>query len=97
MSSDSVKVCDLELEKLGELAKCWDDIASVLGEYVAILNSVQTETIKAGHVQDAIERLHMYASDCLKYANGLGGQAAGTGNALASKAESVDLNLFNEV
>lgn len=97
MSSDSVKVCDLELEKLGDLAKCWDDIEAILGEYVMILNTVQTETVKAGHIHDAIERLHLYASDCQKYAKGLGSQAASTGNSLARKAEAVDLNLYNGV
>ena len=40
MSSDSVKVCDLELEKLAELAECWDEIDSILNQYSNIMKKV---------------------------------------------------------
>lgn len=97
MSSDSVKVCDRELEKLGDLAKCWDDLNSVLGKYVQTLKSVSTDTIKEGHIHDAINNLRYYAEEIQKYANSLGASAAGSSSKLASVAEKVDLDLYNEV
>ena len=97
MSSESVKICDLELEKLGDVAKCWDDIELVLGEYVAILKTVATDTVKAGHIHDALDRLYWNASDLDKHAQGLGAQVAGHARKLASKAEEIDLELYNEV
>ncbi len=97
MSSDSVKVCDRELEKLGDLAKCWDDVSSILDKYVQTLKSVSSETIKEGHIHDAIDNLRFYAQEIQKYANGLGASAAGSASKLASVAEKVDLNLYNEV
>ena len=96
MSSDSVKVCDLELENLADVAKCWDDLNSVLGKYNQILESVAKETIKDGHIHEAMENLHYYAAEIQKYAGGMGAGAAGNATKLASVAEKVDLNLYNE-
>lgn len=97
MSSESVKVCDLELEKLGDVARCWDNIAEVLSEYVAIIKTIPTDTVKAGHIHYALDRLSCEVQNLEKYAIGLGGQVAGYANKLASKAESIDLELYNEV
>ena len=97
MSSDSVKVCDLELEKLADLAKCWDELNAVLGKYVQTLKSVSTNTIKDGHIHEAVDILRFHAERIHKHANGLGAAAAGTGTKLASVAEKVDLSLYNEV
>ena len=97
MSFESVKVCDLELEKLAEVAKCWDEIHGVLECYVNIINSVYNDTIKDGKIHTAIGVLHFYAEDIQKYAAGLGAQAASKANALVSKTESIDLKLYNEV
>lgn len=97
MSSDSVKVCDLELEKLADVARCWDDLNSVLAKYVQTIKSVSEETIKEGHIHDALNNLYFYAKDIQKYANGLGASAAGVSSKLVSIAEKVDLDLYNEV
>ena len=97
MSTESVKVCDLELEKLGDVAKCWDEIGAILSEYVAVLKTIPADTVKAGHIHDALDRLRWYAGDLEKYASGLGAQVASAANKLASKAESTDLDLYNEV
>ena len=97
MSSESVKICDLELEKLGDVAKCWDEIEEILSEYVAVLKTIPTDTVKAGHIHDALDRLRCYAEDIEKYALGLGVQVASAANKLASKAESIDLELYNGV
>ena len=45
MSSDFVKVCDLELEKLAELAECWDEIDSILNQYSNIMKKAISENI----------------------------------------------------
>ncbi len=97
MSSDSVKVCDLELEKLADLAECWDETEAILGEYVQIMKSVYSDTIKEGHIHEAVENLQFYAEEIQKFAKGLGAQAASSSKKLASIAEDVDLNLYNEV
>lgn len=97
MSSDSVKVCDLEIDKLADLAACWDEVDETLGKYVAIMEKVKTETIKAGHINEAIDLLAYYAADIHRYAQGLGSKTASQSRKLPSKAEAVDLNLYNEV
>lgn len=97
MSSDSVKVCDLELEKLADLAECWDEIEAILGEYVQIMKAVHADTIKAGHIHEAVDNLRFFAEDIQKYAKGLGTQTASFSKKLASIAEGVDLKLYNEV
>lgn len=97
MSSESVKVCDLELEKLGELAKCWDEIDDILGEYVQIMKNTYTESVKAGHIHDAIDNLSFEAEKFRNIAQGLGARAASIAKALVKTAETVDLNLYNEV
>lgn len=97
MSSESVKVCDLEIEKLADLAACWDETEKILGKYVAIMKKIHTETIKAGHINQAIENLYFYAKDIKKYAKGLGAKTAAEAKKLPKTAEDVDLNLYNEV
>ncbi len=97
MSSDSVKVCDREIDKLADLAECWDEVEETLGKYVAIMKKVHTETIKAGHIHEAVDLLRYYAEDIQKYAKGLGAKTASQSRKLPSKAEDVDLNLYNEV
>lgn len=97
MSYESVKVCDLELEKLANVAKCWDEIESVMERYVNIMRSVQDETIKEGEIHETIDLLRFYAEDTIRFAAGLGSNAASKANALVSKAEAIDLKLYNEV
>ncbi len=97
MSSDSVKVCDLELEKLAELAECWDEIDSVLNQYSNIMKKVHTEAIKAGHIHVGVENLYHFSTRFHKFAEGLGAEASKHAKKLVSKVEDIDLNLYNEV
>lgn len=97
MSSESVKVCDKEIEILAEVAACWDDIGSVLGKYVAVMKTVHTEAIKDGHIHTAVENLYLYAERFYNCSVGLGGQASSYSKKLVSKIEEVDLNLYNGV
>lgn len=97
MSSESVKVCDREIDKLADLAECWDEIETTLGKYVSIMKKVHTETIKSGHIHEAVDLLCFYAKDIRTYAKGLGAKVAKESKKLPSKAEAVDLNLYNEV
>lgn len=97
MSSDSVKVCDLELEKLAELAECWDEIDSVLNQYSNIMKKIQEEAIKAGHIHSAVENLYNFSARFHNYAEGLGTETSRYAKKLVSKVEKVDLDLYNEV
>ena len=97
MGSDSVKVCDLELEKLAELAECWDEIDSVLNQYSIIMKKVQEEAIKAGHIHSAIENLYHFSTRFHDAAEGLGAEASKYAKKFVSKIEKVDLDLYNEV
>lgn len=97
MSSDSVKVCDLELEKLAELAECWDEINSVLNQYSNIMKKVQEEAIKAGHIHSAVGNLYHFSARFHNFAEGLGSEASRYAKKLVSKVEDIDLNLYNEV
>lgn len=97
MSSDSVKVCDLELEKLAELAECWDEIDSVLNQYSNIMKKVQEEAIKAGHIHSAIGNLYHDSERFHNFAEGLGSEASKYARKLVSKVEDLDLDLYNGV
>ena len=76
MRSESVKVCDLELEKLAEIAECWDEIDSVLGKYSNILKKVYTEAVKTGHVHDAVGNLYHFSEHFHNLAIGLGAESS---------------------
>lgn len=95
--SESVKVCEKELEKLAELAECWDEIASVLSKYVGIMQTVHAEAIKKGHINSAVGNLYHFSARFHKYSVGLGAQASTHANKLADKIEKIDLDLYNEV
>lgn len=97
MSYESVKVCDLELEKLADVAKCWDEIDGVLENYINILRSVHDETVKEGEIHEAIDNLRFYAENIHNHAVGIGAQAASKATSLVSKTEAIDLKLYSEV
>jgi len=97
MSSDSVKVCDLELEELAELAECWDEIDSILNQYSNIMKKVHEEAIKAGHIHSAVGNLYHFSTRFHNFAEGLGTEASKYAKKLVSKVEDIDLNLYNEV
>lgn len=95
MKSESVKVCDAELKQLAEVAACWDEINSVLAEYVSIMDNCTKDAVKSGHIHEAVASLAYYARKFQTYADGLGGTASGKIKGLASKIDEIDLNLYN--
>lgn len=97
MSSESVKVCDLELEKLAEIAECWDEIDSALSQYANIMKKVHEEAIKAGYIHSAIGDLYHFSERFHGLAEGLGAKASKYAKKFADKIEDIDLNLYNEV
>lgn len=94
MSSESVKVCDVELTQLAKLAECWDDIDAVLVEYVNIMKKVSNYAIKDGNIHYAVDDLYLFAKRFHGFAEGLGAEAAGYANKLVSKIDDIDLNLY---
>lgn len=94
MKSDSVKVCDRELEILAELSACWDDINGVLSEYVSILETAHLEAVKDGDIHSALGNLYHFTERFYKNAENLGSKVSGNANNFASKIEAIDLNLY---
>ena len=95
MRDESVKVCDRELEKLAELAACWDDINTVLGKFISVLKTVHLEAVKDGDIHVALENLYYFTERFHKNATNLGSKASGAANKLVSKIEDIDLNIYN--
>lgn len=97
MSSESVKVCDVELRKLADLAECWDEVSGVLGKYVAIMEKVQKDAVKKGEIHTALENLYYFSERFYNFSLGHGAVVAGKARGLANKIEEIDINLYNEV
>ena len=95
--SESVKICDTELERLIAISNCWDEIENVLGRYVNILEKVSSEAIKAGHINMSINNLLQYSKRLYNCSVGWGTTASGNAQALLSKVEDLDLDLYKEV
>ncbi len=97
MNTESVKVCNVELECLADIAACWDDINMVLTEYTNLLDDICEKTVKSGQIHDSISRLHDYAAKYNEYADGLGKTVSKTVKGFVGKIADIDLELYKEI
>ena len=93
----SVKVCDVEIQQLAQIADMWAEIDSVFERYLMILKNVKEHAVKCGEIHDAIVSLYDFAETYYKYANGLGKNVSKDALEFLDKIEDIDLDLYNAV
>ena len=96
MATD-LKVNDLHIACLSDMADKWDDIDSILADYFIILADVRDNAIKSGRIHETIDNFYFYAETVYKQAKGSCSFAAVEAEKFLDKIETTDLNLYKGV
>lgn len=92
-----LKVNDLQIACLSDMADKWDDIDSVLAEYFIILADVRDNAVKEGSIHHTIDFFYHYAKSVYDGMKSSGSLSAVLAEKFLDKIEATDLNLYNGV
>ena len=75
--AEELKVCDLELACYSDFVGQWEDLDSVINDYLIILADIRDNAIKSGEVHESVDLLHWYVKSTFDKIKGTGSSAAG--------------------
>ena len=93
--AEELKVCDLELACYSDYVGQWEDLDSIINDYLIILADIRDNAIKSGEVHESVNLLHWYVKSTFDKIKGTGSSAASQIDSFLNKIESTDLNLYN--
>ena len=95
--SKELKVCDLELACYSDFVGHWEELDSVMNDFLIILADIRDNAIKSGEIHEAVDNLHWYVKSTFEKIKGTGSSAASQIESFLKKIEDIDLNLYNGV
>ena len=94
MASESVRVCDYEIETISNNLRKRDKLDNVLRRYIETMKRAAALAVPEGEVHEVLVTLSSNAQSIYDVGVGLGGKTSSLANKFLQEIDSVDLDLY---